>query len=190
MADKKKNQDAPKNAEAGVETEATVTPEAPAAEAAAAEAPAPEVAAAGAPVEEAGAAEAPADEAPAAQADEAEVSLNQEAARKAEEKAAKVEAKAAKADAAKGAKPAAKALLEHLSQREQVAKMVAASDGYDIPAFATLTDLDTWSTVGPPRGTVFNYPVKEHHKAEPSIACSPAPASIAALSPILLPSPR
>jgi ABC-type glycerol-3-phosphate transport system substrate-binding protein len=76
-------------------------------------------------------------------------------------------------------KPTAKALLEHLSQREQVAKMVAASDGYDIPPFATLTDLDTWSTVGPPRGTVFNYPVKEHHKAHPSIACSPAPASIA-----------
>ena len=77
------------------------------------------------------------------------------------------------------AKPAAKALLEHLSQREQVAKMVAASDGYDIPPFATLTDLDTWSTVGPPRGTVFNYPVKPHHKAQPYIALSPAPPEIA-----------
>jgi ABC-type glycerol-3-phosphate transport system substrate-binding protein len=76
-------------------------------------------------------------------------------------------------------KPAAKALLEHLSQRDQVAKMVAASDGYDIPPFATLTDLDTWATVGPPRGTVFNYPVKPHHNAEPNIAYAPAPPEIA-----------
>jgi ABC-type glycerol-3-phosphate transport system substrate-binding protein len=76
-------------------------------------------------------------------------------------------------------KPAAKALLEHLSQREQVAKMVEASDGYDIPPFATLTDLDTWATVAPPKGTVFNYPVKPHHKAEPYIALSPAPPEIA-----------
>jgi ABC-type glycerol-3-phosphate transport system substrate-binding protein len=76
-------------------------------------------------------------------------------------------------------KPQAKALLEHLSQREQVAKLVAASDGYDIPPFATMTDLDTWSLVGPPRGTVYNYPVKPHHQAEPGIACAPAPSGIA-----------
>ena len=76
-------------------------------------------------------------------------------------------------------KPAAKALLEHLSQREQVAKMVEASVGYDTPPFATLTDLDTWSTVAPPKGTVFNYPVKPHHKAAPSIAYAPAPPEIA-----------
>ncbi len=76
-------------------------------------------------------------------------------------------------------KPAAKSLLEHLSQREQVAKLVEASVGYDIPPFTSLTDLDTWSTVGPPAGTVFNYPVKPHHKAQPSIAYAPAPAEIA-----------
>jgi ABC-type glycerol-3-phosphate transport system substrate-binding protein len=76
-------------------------------------------------------------------------------------------------------KPAAKALIEHLSQREAVAAMVDASVGYDIPPFVTLTDLDTWSTVGPPRGTVFNYPLKPHHKAEPNIAIAPAPPEIA-----------
>ncbi len=76
-------------------------------------------------------------------------------------------------------KPAAKALIEHLSQRESVAAMVEASIGYDIPPFLTLTDLDTWSTVGPPKGTVFNYPLKPHHKAEPSIAIAPSPPEIA-----------
>jgi len=77
------------------------------------------------------------------------------------------------------AKPAAKALLEHLSQREQVTRMVVGTEGYDIPPFATLTDLDTWTLVGPPRGTVFNYPVKPHHDATPSVACAPAPPEIA-----------
>jgi ABC-type glycerol-3-phosphate transport system substrate-binding protein len=76
-------------------------------------------------------------------------------------------------------KPAAKDLLLYLSQREQVARMVAASDGYDIPPFETLTDLDTWSTVGPPRGTVFNYPLRPHHHGTPSLAYAPAPAAIA-----------
>ena len=100
MADKKKNQDAPESAE----TEAAVTPEAPAAETPAAEAP--EVPTAEAQAEDAPAAEATAEEAPAA---DAGASVDQESARKAEEKAAKAEAKAAKADAAKGSKPAAKA---------------------------------------------------------------------------------
>jgi ABC-type glycerol-3-phosphate transport system substrate-binding protein len=77
------------------------------------------------------------------------------------------------------AKPAAKGLLAHLSQREQVAKMVAASDGYDIPPFVSLTDLDTWATVGPPRGTVFNYPLKPHHNAQSTIALAPAPPEVA-----------
>jgi large subunit ribosomal protein L5 len=99
MADKKKS-DAPESAE----TEAAVTPEAPAAEAPATETPAAEAQA-----EDAPAAEAPADEAPAEEAADADASVDQESARKAEEKAAKAEAKAAKADAAKGAKPAAKA---------------------------------------------------------------------------------
>ena len=76
-------------------------------------------------------------------------------------------------------KPLAKELLTHLSQREQVAKMVAASDGYDIPPFQTMTDLDTWSLVGPPRGTVFNYPLKPHHHGVPNIAYAPAPYGIA-----------
>ena len=95
MADKKKNQDAPESAE----TEAPVTPEAPATEAAAAEAQAEDAPAAEAPAAEAAAEETPAEEAAG----------DQESARKLEEKAAKAEAKAAEADAAKGAKPAAKA---------------------------------------------------------------------------------
>jgi hypothetical protein len=77
-------------------------------------------------------------------------------------------------------KSAGKALLEHLTQIEQVQKMVDASSGYDIPAFASMfDDITTWRTVEPPTGTVYNYPVRAHHKATPSVAIAPAPAEIA-----------
>jgi ABC-type glycerol-3-phosphate transport system substrate-binding protein len=77
-------------------------------------------------------------------------------------------------------KGAAKALIEHLSEVDQVRKMVEASSGYDIPPFASMFDkIETWRTVEPPRGTVYNYPVRKHHNAKPSIACAPAPPEIA-----------
>jgi ABC-type glycerol-3-phosphate transport system substrate-binding protein len=77
-------------------------------------------------------------------------------------------------------KGAAKALIEHLTEIEQVRKMVEASSGYDIPAFAGMFDkIETWRTVEPPQGTVYNYPVRKHHNAKPSIALAPAPPEIA-----------
>lgn len=77
-------------------------------------------------------------------------------------------------------KSAAKSLLEYLSQTEQVKKMVEASSGYDIPPFIGMPDtIDTWEKVGPPQGTVYNYPIRPHHNAHPSIAYAPAPPEIA-----------
>lgn len=76
-------------------------------------------------------------------------------------------------------KGAAKALMEHLSEREQAQAMVAASGGYDIPPFTSMTDFDTWAKEGPPTGVVYNYPVRPHHKAQQFIAAYPAPPAIA-----------
>ncbi|HWX50894.1 MAG TPA: extracellular solute-binding protein [Roseomonas sp.] len=76
-------------------------------------------------------------------------------------------------------KGAAKALIEHLSQREQAKAMVAASGGYDIPPFGSMTDFDTWETEGPPKGVVYNYPVRPQHNAKQFIACYPAPPETA-----------
>ncbi|EHL96737.1 Tat pathway signal sequence domain protein [Acetobacteraceae bacterium AT-5844] len=76
-------------------------------------------------------------------------------------------------------KGAAKALMEHLSEREQAQAMVAASGGYDIPPFTSMTDFDTWAKEGPPTGVVYNYPVRPHHKAQQFIAAYPAPPNIA-----------
>jgi ABC-type glycerol-3-phosphate transport system substrate-binding protein len=74
-------------------------------------------------------------------------------------------------------KPAAKSLLTFLSQRPQVEQLVAASQGYDLPAFAKLHDFNTWAEEGPPKGTLYNYPPREDLVA--SIACAPAPTAVA-----------
>ena len=74
-------------------------------------------------------------------------------------------------------KAAAKSLLRHLSQRENVARLVEASQGYDIPAFAKLRDFPTWLEQGPPKGTLYHYPPRESQVA--SIAAAPAPPKIA-----------
>jgi len=55
-------------------------------------------------------------------------------------------------------KSAAKDLLLHISQKEQVAQLVEASVGYDLPSFKSMYDLPTWKTVGPPVGVSYGYP--------------------------------
>jgi ABC-type glycerol-3-phosphate transport system substrate-binding protein len=75
-------------------------------------------------------------------------------------------------------KTAAKSLLRHFSQPPAVASMVAASQGFDIPAFANLTGLKTWEEEGPPKGTLYHYPIRDNHQL-PSITGAPAPARVA-----------
>jgi ABC-type glycerol-3-phosphate transport system substrate-binding protein len=55
-------------------------------------------------------------------------------------------------------KSAAKDLLLHISRKEQARQLEAASQGYDIPPFATFLDFPTWAEEGPPIGTIYNYP--------------------------------
>ena len=50
-------------------------------------------------------------------------------------------------------KTAAKELIEHLSQREQVEQLAAPVAGYDIPPFLSMYDMKVWSEVEPPKGT-------------------------------------
>lgn len=73
-------------------------------------------------------------------------------------------------------KSAAKSLLLHLSERSSVEKMVAASQGYDIPSFAKLNDFKTWADEGPPKGTLYHYPPKPGQIM--SMAGYPAPQRI------------
>jgi len=75
-------------------------------------------------------------------------------------------------------KEAAKSLLSHLSQPDSIARLVEASGGYDLPAYAKMTTLKTWAEEGPPKGTLFSYP-DPYHQQVLSIAASPAPPKIA-----------
>jgi len=72
---------------------------------------------------------------------------------------------------------AAKSLLMYLSRRSSVEQIVAASHGYDIPAFEKLHDFKIWDEEGPPRGTLSHYPPRDDQIV--SIACAPAPPKIA-----------
>jgi ABC-type glycerol-3-phosphate transport system substrate-binding protein len=76
-------------------------------------------------------------------------------------------------------KTAAKELIEFLSQRTQVHERCDVVGGYDIPPFDSMLDFDIWKTVGPPTGTVYNYPRRPTHHALPSIACSSAAPEVA-----------
>ena len=75
-------------------------------------------------------------------------------------------------------KAAAKSLLTYLSQPSSIEKLVAASGGYDLPAFEKLTTLKVWAEAEPPKGTLYHYPNPFHHQTL-SIAASPAPPKIA-----------
>jgi hypothetical protein len=74
-------------------------------------------------------------------------------------------------------KAAARDLLTHLCQRDQVAKIAAGSQGYDTPLQAAFSDIEVWQKEGPPAGTLYNYPVQGDEVQV--IPGYPAPPSIA-----------
>jgi ABC-type glycerol-3-phosphate transport system substrate-binding protein len=74
---------------------------------------------------------------------------------------------------------AAKELVEYLMQRPQVEARDNAVDGYDIPPFAKLNDFKIWEEVAPPKGTVYNYPIRPWHNAKPSLTAAEASPDVA-----------
>ncbi len=76
-------------------------------------------------------------------------------------------------------KTAAKELIEYLSQREQVQARCTVVEGYDVPPFMSMTDFPIWSEVAPPKGTVYNYPIRKHSGQISHIAAAPGRPDIA-----------
>jgi len=76
-------------------------------------------------------------------------------------------------------KTAAKELIEALLQRNECEERCNAVIGYDVPPFDSMLDFKIWDEVGPPTGTVYNYPIRPFHKAQAHIAALPAPPEIA-----------
>ncbi len=75
-------------------------------------------------------------------------------------------------------KPAAMDLLAYINQREVVTKLSLPAAGYDIPPFLSMSDLPVWADTEPPKGTIYNYPLRPHHDAEYYIVGSSAPPDI------------
>ena len=69
---------------------------------------------------------------------------------------------------------AAKELIHYLADREQAQKLVAASQGFDIPSFEKQLDFDTWEKQAPPPGTIANYPPR----GDVIVSISGAPAPV------------
>ena len=76
-------------------------------------------------------------------------------------------------------KSAAKDLIEWLLQREQVEQRCDAVAGYDLPPYAGLLDFKIWEKVEPPPGTVYNYPIRPWHNAQPSLTAWEAAPDVA-----------
>jgi ABC-type glycerol-3-phosphate transport system substrate-binding protein len=76
-------------------------------------------------------------------------------------------------------KTAAKELIEALLQRDTIEARCNEVVGYDVPPFDSMLDFKVWQEVGPPTGTVYNYPIRPFHHAVAHIAALPAPPEIA-----------
>ncbi len=76
-------------------------------------------------------------------------------------------------------KGAAKELIEFLMQADNVDARSAAVLGYDLPPYQKMSESKVWDKIGPPVGTVYNYPVRKQHGAVSHLAHMPAPPEIA-----------
>jgi ABC-type glycerol-3-phosphate transport system substrate-binding protein len=76
-------------------------------------------------------------------------------------------------------KTAAKELIEYLLQRPQVEARCNLVEGYDIPPYAKMVDFKIWEEVEPPKGTVYNYPIRPWHDAQPSLTAAEATPDVA-----------
>ena len=76
-------------------------------------------------------------------------------------------------------KAAAKELAQHLMEREQVEERAIASEGFNLPPQVSMSDFKIWEDVEPPKGTMYNYPIRPWHNSKPSLAAYPAPPEIA-----------
>jgi ABC-type glycerol-3-phosphate transport system substrate-binding protein len=76
-------------------------------------------------------------------------------------------------------KSAGKELVEFLMQRDNVEARCIVSSGYDLPPYEKLNDFKIWEEVEPPKGTVFNYPLRADSGQKPSLTAMEASPDIA-----------
>jgi ABC-type glycerol-3-phosphate transport system substrate-binding protein len=75
-------------------------------------------------------------------------------------------------------KGAAKDLSRYLLEREQIEERTSAVEGFNLPPQISMSDFKIWADVEPPKGTVYNYPIRPWHGSTPVLAGFPAPPEI------------
>ena len=74
-------------------------------------------------------------------------------------------------------KDVAKELALWLADKQQFSISAQASNGYDIPLIQSYSDNPVWTEAGPPKGSIYNYPVRGD---EELVVCGyPAPPQVA-----------
>lgn len=74
--------------------------------------------------------------------------------------------------------PAAKDLLYYLIQKEQTGRLILASQGWDMPPHRAYNANPIWAEIGPPKGSLYNYPIRGNEFT--MVSGYPAPTDIAA----------
>ena len=75
-------------------------------------------------------------------------------------------------------KSAAKELIEYLCQRNLTEARCNATMGYDMPPWPSMMDFKVWEDAAPPKGTLYNYPIRPWHKEAALVSGSPAPPEV------------
>ena len=75
-------------------------------------------------------------------------------------------------------KSAAKALLLHMCQKEQIDQLISAAQGFDVPLQSAFADHPIWKDITPPPGGQYNYPLRGDE--QPLVSGFPAPPAIGA----------
>ena len=76
-------------------------------------------------------------------------------------------------------KTAAKELLAYLMQRKQIEERDMVCEGFNLPPQVSMSDFKIWAEVEPPKGTMYNYPIRPWHNSLPSVAAYPSPPEYA-----------
>jgi hypothetical protein len=76
-------------------------------------------------------------------------------------------------------KSAAKDLIRFLCERPQVEERCTVVQGFDLPPFDSMLDFKVWDEVEPPKGTIYNYPMRAFQGTHPWIAGSEAAPEVA-----------
>lgn len=74
-------------------------------------------------------------------------------------------------------KSAAKELMRYMTKKPQIAKLAAPGRGYDLPMHKSQYDNPVWDNEAPPKGTLYNYPLRGDERL--LVSGMPAPHAIA-----------